>query len=377
MRFADINGNQEAVEAVRGMVDSGRIPHALLLSGPPGIGKMLLARALVSYINCENPIDGDSCGVCPSCRRIEAGNNPDIHYIYPIYKVKSAHLERSSDYAKEWTQMLHESPYMDMTYWMKLMNGANSQPRIYVDDAAEITSIASLSSYSDNYKIFLIWLPERLQPDAANKILKILEEPQSDTLFIAVSDEPNAILPTIYSRMRRIEMKRPSAQEIEKFLLECGTSPSYAPALASLSEGSLLKATQLIGAESETQEFGEIFRGIMRESYARKVAVLKRRSDELAALGREKSIRLLDYFGRMTRENFISNLCLPPLNVMTPEESGFSSKFAPFINVANVEYILSAIDDAKRDISRNGNSKLIWFDFMILLMISLRKKPQT
>ncbi len=374
MRFAEITGNQQAIAAIREMVDSGRIPHALLLSGPAGIGKMLLARAMISYINCENPRNGDSCGECPSCRRIEAGNNPDIHYIYPIYKVKSSHLERSSDYAAEWKRMLKESPYMDMTYWMKLMNGANSQPRIYVDDADEITSIAALSSYSDKYKIFIIWLPERLQPEAANKILKILEEPQNDTLFIAVSDDPNSILPTIYSRLRRIEMRRPQTGEIEKFLLQNGTSPAYAPTLASLAEGSLLKATQLIGVESETQEFGEIFRGVMREAYARKVAVLKQRSEDLAAFGREKSIRLLDYVSRMTRENFISNLCLPPLNVMTPEESGFSSKFAPFINVANVESILSAIDDAKRDISRNGNSKLIWFDFMVLMMVFLRKK---
>lgn len=374
MKFADIIGNEVAVDAVRSMVDSRQIPHALLISGPSGIGKMALARALIAYINCENPHDGDSCGVCPSCRRIAAGNNPDIHYIYPIYKVKGSRLERSSDYAEEWKRMLAESPYMDMTHWMSLMNGANSQPKIYVDDANEITAIAALSSYSDKYKIFIIWLPERMQPEAANKMLKILEEPLPDTLFIAVSNDPGAILPTIYSRLRRIEMRPPSPFEIEKYLIGEGVSAAYAPTLANLAEGSLLKADQLIAAEGETKEFAEIFRAVMRDAYSRKVTDLRNKADELAALGREKSIRLLDYFARMTRENFIYNLCTPPLNVMTPDESTFSSRFAPFVNVANVESISNAIDDARRDISRNGNSKLIWFDFMVLLMIFLRRK---
>lgn len=374
MRFADITGNQYAVDSVREMVDSDRIPHALLISGPSGIGKMMLARALTAYINCENPNGGDSCGVCPSCRRINALNDPDIHFIYPIYKVKSRNLERSEDYMQEWKQFLTQSPFMDMTCWMELMNAENSQPKIFVDDANEITAKAALSTYSDRFKIFIIWLPERLQPEAANKILKILEEPHEDTLFIAVSNDPSAILPTIFSRFRRIEMRHPSSEEVARFLVEAGVSEGYAPTLASLAEGSLLKASQLVSAEGETQEFGNYFREIMRNAYSRKIPQLKKASDDLAALGREKSIRLLDYFAGMTRENFIANLCIPPLNVMTPEESQFSSRFAPFINVANAESIIKAINDAKRDISRNGNSKLIWFDLMILLMIFLRRK---
>lgn len=376
MRFADITGNVEAVNAVREMVDSSRIPHALLISGPAGIGKMMLARALAAYINCENRHDGDSCGECPSCRRIAAGNNPDIHFIYPIYKLKSAHLETSEDYAEEWKKMLEESPFMDLTHWMDLMNGANSQPKIYVDDANRISNIAALSTYSDAYKIFIIWLPERLQTEAANKILKILEEPLEDTLFIAVSDDPRAILPTIYSRLRRVEMIHPDTTLIENFLLERGVSPTFAPTLANLAQGSLLKASQLASSEGETKEFGNIFRDVMRLAYARKVADLKKLSDDLNALGREKSLRLLDYFARMTRENFIANLCTPPLNIMTPDEQAFSSRFAPFINTANAESIIRAIDDARRDISRNANSKLVWFDLMVLLMIFLRRKPE-
>lgn len=376
MRFKDLQGNEQAITELRKMVDSDKIPHALLIHGPEGIGKMLAARALISYINCENRHDGDSCGECPACKRIAEGNNPDIHYFYPIYKLTSQHLERSEDYATEWKTFLKESPYMDMTRWMELMDGANSQPRIFVNDADEISRIAAISSYADRYKIMVIWLPERLQPEAANKILKILEEPYEDTIFICVSNDPGSILPTIYSRLQRIEMKRPTVEQLEEYLRQKVTDGTAVASMARLAEGSFLRAAQLSSSEGEIAEFCEWYKNIMRSSYARKVGILRNYADELSGFGREKSIRLLNYFSRMTRENFIANLCIPPLNVMTQEESAFSSKFAPFINVANVEDIVKAIEDARRDISRNANSKLVWFDLMVILMILLRKRQQ-
>lgn len=375
MKFAEIIGNNVAVNDLRRMIDSGQIPHALLISGPSGIGKMLAARAFITYLNCENPVNGDACGECASCKRIALGNDPDIHYFYPIYKLASQNLERSEDYADEWKRFMEESPFMDITAWMEIMNGANSQPKIYVQDADEISRIASLSTYADKYKVIVIWLPERLKIEAANKILKILEEPYEDTIFICVSNDPGSILPTIYSRLQRVEMKRPSAEDIEKFLDLRNVNPINRATLARLSGGSFLRASQLASDEGETSEFGEWFRNIMRNAYARKAGILRNYADEVSAMGREKSLRLLSYFSRMTRENFISNLCIPPLNVMTHEETSFSTKFAPFINVANVEEIIEAIENARRDISRNANSKLVWFDFMIILMILLRKKP--
>lgn len=375
MRFADVIGNQEAIANLRDMVDSNRIPHAILLSGPSGIGKTILARAFVAYINCENPANGDSCGVCPSCRRIAAGNSPDVHYIYPIYKVKNSGKIVSEDYASEWRQFLAESPYMDYPYWMQLINAGNSQPQISVEESDAISASAALSAYSDRFKIYLIWLPEKMGTQAANKILKILEEPFDDTIFLCVSNDAGSILPTIYSRLRRVEMRRPANSEVAAALTARGLPPTSASSFATLAQGSLLKAFQLMENQGETEEFGGYFRDIMRNAYAKKIASLKTLSDNLAGLGREKTLRLLDYFSQMTRENFIANLCIPPLNVMTPEEEAFSSRFAPFINAANVEDICREIDDAKRDIRRNANGKLVWFDFALRLLILLRKKP--
>lgn len=375
MRFSDIVGNKECIGILRNMVDTDKIPHALLISGPPGIGKMRLARAYIAYLNCENPThDGDSCGKCPSCRQIEALNHPDVHYVYPIYKIKSKDKIVSSDYLTEWKRFLKESPYMDFPFWMGLMNAGNSQPLISVDDAAEINREASLSTFSAKYKIFLIWLPEKMNLSAANRLLKTIEEPHEDTLFLCVSNDPGSILPTIYSRLQRVEMTRPATDEIASALTAKGVGPSSAGIFAKLSEGSLLKAFQYAVSEGETGEFGDIFRSAMRNAFQKKVGALKAMSERLSDFGREKMIRLLDYFARMIRENFIANLCMPPLNVMTPEEEDFSHKFAPFVNSANVEDMLKEIDEARRDISRNANTKIVWFDFLINLMILIRRK---
>lgn len=171
-------------------------------------------------------------------------------------------------------------------------------------------------------------------------------------------------------------MRRPSNEVIQNALLKLGVSQSTATTASLLSEGSLRRAFEILASGGEQEEFSSIFMVAMRNAFARRISDLKGMSDQLAGMGREKSLRLLDYFARMTRENFIANLCIPPLNVMTTEEETFSSNFAPYIHIGNVERIQKEIDSAKLDISRNANSKLVWFDFLLQLMLLLRiKKP--
>ena len=374
MRFTDIIGNSETIKVLRSMVDTDRIPHALLLAGPAGIGKMNMARAMVSYINCEHPVDGDSCGHCPSCRRMELGNNPDIHYVYPVIKKNSQKPALSSDFAEQWAEMLRDFPYMPPTKWLELIQADNFQPMIYVDEADLIGTQASLSAYADRFKIFIVWLPEKMNPSTANKLLKIIEEPLEDTLFICVSNDASGILPTIYSRLRRVEMHRPTEPEIEEALIRRGVSPDYALEAARLADGSLHRAMEIISNEGENREFTEFFRQTMRAGYGRKAGILKNLSETFAGMGREKGMRLIDYFSRMVRENYIANLRTPQLNLMNGEETDFAEKFAPFIHAANVEGLLTELDSARRDISRNANAKIVWFDTLLRLMILVRKK---
>lgn len=365
MKFADISGHKKSIQHLVEMVDNNRLPHALLLSGPSGIGKMNIARALAQYVHCTNRSGGDSCGVCPACLQASSLSNPDIHFSYPI--VKSSSLKVSSDRLEEWKQMLEESPYMSAEAWGRIIGAGNSQPIIHVDEAAEISRQAVLSPVVSDYKIFIIWQPEKLQPSAANKLLKLLEEPYPGTLFILVSNNPGLILPTIFSRTQRLNLHPLSDSETEDWLRKRSSLPAYDLAeIARLSEGNILRAGELLSQTGERGEFSILFVRLMRSAYARNITDLKDLSESLHAFGREKGIRFLNYCASMVRENFIYNMHNPALNLMMRNEEEFSRKFSPFINERNVEKITNAINEAATDIARNANGKIVWFDFMLL-----------
>lgn len=374
MRFADVLGHDEAKADLRRMVDTGSIPHAILISGRSGIGKMKLARAFASYIHCENRVDGDSCGVCPSCRQAASVSDPDIRYSYPVIKKQAGKPVYSTDYLEEWKQMLRDSPEMDFSRWQLLIGSENKQPVIYVDEADDIIYNANLSSYSHKEKIFIIWLPEKLNVETANKLLKIIEEPFEDTYFVLVSNEPSLLLPTIFSRTRRINLKPLPESVVKDWMVkEKRVSPTDADTFASMAEGSLLTAMEVIGGAGESEEFGDIYRRMMRASYAVAMVQIRDIAEEIAGFGREKIIRLLEYVGRMTRENLILNLQYPALNRMTVEESVFSSRFFRFVNERNVVGMIEETDRARGDVERNANPKIVLFDYMLKLAILLKK----
>ena len=227
------------------MADSGRVPHALMLGGMPGIGKMRLARAFAQYLHCQARVDGDSCGRCPSCIQHQTLNNPDLHFAYPIVKIDSKPT-LCSDWAPQWREMLEQWSYMPPERWNELMNVGASQPRIFVTESEEIINRATLSAYKEKLKIFIIWLPELMQNETANKLLKIIEEPFSDTVFILVSNNDAAVLPTISSRTRRLNMLPLPEDEIASWLCEQrGLDSREALATARRAGGSISKADQI------------------------------------------------------------------------------------------------------------------------------------
>lgn len=375
MRFSEVIGHEEAKTRLRTAADTGRIPHAILLHGPSGIGKTRLARAFAQYINCTDRREGDSCGKCPACIQTASLNNPDVHYVYPILNKRSS-SPLSSDYAEEWKEMLKQYSYMSPEQWQIMIDAGNSQPQIYVDESAEIIRISSLSTYGARYKIFIVWLPEKMNVSTANKLLKVIEEPFEDTLFIFVSNNPGAIIPTINSRLQHVELNPLPSSEIIDFLVGKGKSYEEAEALAKIARGNMNLASQLAERGNENEEFANIFIEVMRAAYSRNVTAMRTYADNFAAFGREKSMRLLIYFNRMLRESFISNFKMPVLNAMTPAESTFVGKFGPFINADNIERLSAAVDDAYTDVSRNANQKIVWFDLM-LIITQLIRKPKT
>lgn len=372
MKFADIPAHEHVKEHLRALVDNNRLPHALLLEGPEGVGKFALARALAQYIHCENRINGDSCGVCPSCRQHETFNQADTVYSFPILKAVSD-AAISDDVMPEWKSFLAENPFMDFERWLSTLNNPNGQPLIYSAESMNIIRKFSTTSYSTRYKVLLMWLPERMQPDCANKLLKLIEEPLGDSILVFTSDTPQLILPTIYSRMQRIKVRRLSEGIVADYLRRrYSLSDSDAAAVAHLADGSIIAAEKQVSLSDESGRFLKYFIDLMRNAWQRKVGALKKWSVDVAGLGREAEMRFLDYCSRMMRENFICNIGDMSLVRLNADEQAFCRNFAPFINERNVESLLREFNSAKTDIAANGNAKIVLFDLAIKIILLLK-----
>lgn len=379
MKFADVIGHEDLKSEFRRMIDTDRIPHALLLGGMQGVGKMRLVRAALQYLYCTGRHDGEPCGKCPACLQTSRLNNPDIHWVYPVVKLKNRKATISADFADQWREMLDKYPYMEPERWNDLMDAGNSRPAIFVDEAAEITAKAPLSGFAYRYKTYVIWLPELMRAETANSLLKLIEEPYEDTIFILVSDNPSELLPTVFSRTRRLNARPVDRGEIHRWLVGTGIPAETAAQAARLCGGAPGRALEIAANSGEQGEFGDIYRTMMRRAYSREVAALKTLSEEVAAMGREKNMRFLEYCNRMARENFIANFTIPPLNTLNDEEQRFSMRFAPFVNFRNIERLSAETDRAQRDIGRNANAKIVMFDYMLSLcsLIRVVGQPKT
>ena len=215
-----------------------------------------------------------------------------MYYVFPVAKKTKPKKGVSDDYIDEWREYMTEEPFAPYEKWLDKIDAANSQPQIFVDESANILQKVNLSNFSAKYKIILVWLPEKLKEEAANKLLKIIEEPFADTKFIFVSNEPQAILPTIYSRTQRVNIKKLSNGEIASFLSQkYGLANEDAFEIALTSDGNLNNAINAISLTTETQEFRRVFQEMMRKAYIRDIRSLKDISNGIASMGREKNRR--------------------------------------------------------------------------------------
>lgn len=379
MKFKEVIGQEEAQQRLIQMVSEGRVPHAMMFCGPSGCGKMALALAFASYLLCKNN-EGtdDSCGTCQQCAMLRSWSHPDLLFTYPVIKPSGSsadHKTISDDYAREWREMLSEGPYFSMDQWLEKMKAGNQQALIYVAESEVLIRKLSMKSSQGGYKVNIIWLPERMREDCANKMLKIIEEPPQQTVFLMVCEEPERLLETIRSRVQRIDIKRIETQSIEKALVERrAIDEVMAHQIARASNGDWLKALEELDASNENHQFLDLFILLMRQAYMRNVKDLKVWSENIAALGRERQKRMLVYFQHLVRENFMYNFGNPELVYMTTAESNFAKNFARFINEANVIEINDIFATALRDIGQNGNPKMVFYDVALKMIVAIMRK---
>ena len=378
MTFDEVIGQEDAKMRLRALVEEDRVPHALMFCGPSGSGKMALALAFASYLLCQHRHDGDSCGSCPQCAMVRKWAHPDLHFTFPVIKSSDSSADYkpvSDDFSREWHEQLSEGVYFTIDQWLRMMNAANQQAIITVKESDEISRKLSLKSSQGGFKISLIWLPERMNEQCANKLLKLIEEPPAQTVFLLVSEEPGQLLETIRSRTQRFDIRGIDTSDIQEALVDRrGIDTDAAQRIARVAEGSWTKALQILDADNESHEFLDLYIRINRMAVARDIAGMRDWSEDCTKQGREKQRRMLRYFHRMIREGFMYNFHQAELSYLTLEEENFIKKQATFINEDNVIILSELMDECIRDIGQNANSKMVFFDLALQLTRLIRKR---
>ena len=372
MTFDEVIGQQDTKQRLLQMVQENRLPHAIMLCGPQGVGKKALAISLAcQLLSSGNP----SANTQAMLAKLE---HPDLHFTYPTIKLPSMssdHKPVSDDFAREWHQLLMSSPYFSMDEWMNAMGGENQQAIITAGESDELVRKLSLKSSQGGWKVSIVWLPERMNIECANKLLKLIEEPPQQTVFIMVCEEPDRLLETIRSRVQRIDVGRIGDEDIARALVSRrGIGEDDARRISRLARGSWMKATEELKVGTENEVFLDLFITLMRLAYQRKVKDLRKWSETLAVFGREKQKRFLVYFLRMARESFMYNFHEAELSYMTQKEEEFAKNFARFVNEDNILSLYDLANRAIRDIGQNANAKIVFFDFALKMIVQLIQK---
>ena len=374
MQFDEVIGQHAVKQQLKQMLTENRMPHALLFAGHEGCGKLPMALALAQRLLCQNPTaENNACDSCANCLMVEKLAHPDLHFIFPTIKTKGQSTPAVSDqFLDEWRKQIAETPYFSRQTWLNRINVEKQQSLINVTDANNIINKLACVSSQGGYRVVIIWLAEQMNLACANKLLKILEEPPQQTVFILTADHPERIIPTILSRTQRIDFAPLSTDELKEAIERYnGLESNDALMVARAAAGSYINALEQVTMNAERAQFFDLFVLFMRLCYMRKIKDLYEWAQQLSTWGREKQKAFLEYAQRLIRENFIYNFHNPELNYMNRKESDFAVNFARFINERNVIGITEEIENAQRDIQQNVNANMVFFDFALKMIVLL------
>ena len=377
MRFADIIGQQQLKRQLVESIERGRISHAQLFSGAAGAGTLPLALAYAQYLNCQNRHDGDSCGECPSCVKMQQLAHPDLHFVFPVNKQgkKSDEVVLSGNFMDLWREIVSQTGgYFTRQQWNDRLDlGKTLKGMISAREADEIIRRLSFKSFESEYKIMIIWQPESMNEAAANKILKILEEPWQKTIFLLITERADLLLPTIISRTQEVAVPRLMVEDLIP-LAGCDDRLQAAN-MARLAAGDVIEMKRIAGGGEDAlrHDCFDLFCRLMRLSYNDKHLELMDWADEVATLPREQQRAMLLHSARLLRESYMLHAGLGSISYLWGEEADFCNKFAPFIGNQNVEFILEQIELAMRQVSQNGNSRIIFTHFALAISKTINR----
>lgn len=380
MRFDKVVGQKKVKESLIQTIKENRVSHAQLYVEQPGSGALPLAIAYAQYLCCENRTETDSCGTCPSCLKYKKLEHPDLHCFYPVNTNprNSKPPVFSKDFAAEWREFVANRPYSSLFDWLKSLDIENKQGNISAKESQEIINSLTLKSFESPYKVCVIWMVEKLHPTAANKLLKVLEEPPEKTLFLLITQDYEALLPTIISRVQLVQLEKLSNEDVAAALqkdydLDSTTALNY----AKLSEGNFAYATEMVSMGHDEEELMDNFRAWMLLCFTRNVSGINNWVEDTAGIGRVRQINFLKYALSTFRKALLQNFNELNVAPVLEHEKEFLFKFSKFIHEGNTMQLIEEFNLAIQHIERNVNAKIVFMDLSLkVLQLLIKKIPQ-
>lgn len=365
MQFSDVIGQQDVREHLVEMISLNRLSHALLFTGKEGTGTLPLAIAFSQYIMCESRGDADSCGVCPACRKASDLVHPDIHFSYPVIPKKPGDKPVSTDFIGEWREFIAQYPYGNVYDWLQFIGAENRQGNITAQECNEIIHKLSLKSFESDYKVLVMWMPEYLEKEG-NKLLKLIEEPPPNTIFILVAENESMVLPTIVSRTQLVRVPPVAIEAIQQqLMLKAKIPKDQARQIATVSGGNYRESLQIM------QHAGEDWQSLLRDWLN---AIMKsgpiaqvKWIEEMSKNGREKQKQFLRYFNHLLGQA-IKMQVLPGVDLPIPEnEKDFALRLNKMAGLEQQRAMIEELDKASFYIERNANAKMLFHALTIRL----------
>ena len=382
MQFSEILGQDHIKNHLTTSALLGRIPHAQLFIGPEGCGTLAMAIAYSQFVLCNN-LDNENSGGNDSCNlKFKSFSHPDLHFVYPNVTNEDVKTKpKSADFIVDWREFVFQNPYGSLFDWYTHLGVQNKQGEIRVDDAQDILKSLALKSYEGGYKIMIVWMADKMNIAASNKLLKLLEEPPQKTLFILISENEEDIIQTIRSRCQVMHFGAlPESVISEALISRLNVDSKTATIIAHQAQGNYNKALHLLHEDSEDFPFEKWFVDWVRAAFRAKgnasaILDLISWSEEIASLGREAQKKFLTYCIDMFRQALLLNYQTDKLVYIEPKVENFTlEKFAPFVNGNNINAIFSELSDAIYHIERNANAKIVLTDLSIKLTRLIHKK---